>query len=162
MRASFASSQPQMSVVFTRPAASKVWELIQEEQQTALLKLWLLLDNSLFYGPLFFSWCAAFREAAADLKLRVFIKGGGCKGFRYGFDFTQTAKANDRVIYQSIAAGSDSNQETRVALVVDAISLQYLRGAQIVYQSDPQGESFVIRGLKAKTTCGCGASFSVE
>ena len=89
-------------------------------------------------------------EGNPELKLRVFVQGGGCSGFQYGFTF-------DEVINE------DDTQMTKngVTLLIDAMSLQYLGGAEIDYSESLQGAQFVIRNPNAKTTCGCGSSFTV-
>lgn len=89
-------------------------------------------------------------EDSEDLKLRVFITGGGCSGFQYGFTFDEDVDAEDA---QVLTDG--------VTLLIDAMSLQYLDGAEIDYKDDFQGAQFVIRNPNAATTCGCGSSFSV-
>ncbi|WP_167631064.1 iron-sulfur cluster insertion protein ErpA [Mariprofundus ferrooxydans] len=86
---------------------------------------------------------------SSDLNLRVFVSGGGCSGFQYGFTFEEEVKENDTVI--------DSNG---VRLLVDQMSLDLLDGAEIDYQTSIQGESFVIRNPNAASTCGCGKSFT--
>jgi iron-sulfur cluster insertion protein len=88
-------------------------------------------------------------EGNPELKLRVFVQGGGCSGFQYGFTF-------DEVINE------DDTQMTKngVMLLIDAMSLQYLGGAEIDYKEDLQGAQFVIKNPNATTTCGCGSSFS--
>ncbi len=89
-------------------------------------------------------------EQNPDLKLRVYITGGGCSGFQYGFAFDEEAKDDDMGVI---------NQE--VTLLIDSMSFQYLMGADIDYKEDIEGAHFVIRNPNAKTTCGCGSSFSV-
>ena len=89
-------------------------------------------------------------EANDSLKLRVFISGGGCSGFQYGFTFDETIEEGDSQI-----------QNLGVTLLVDPMSVQYLMGAEIDYKEDLQGAQFVIRNPNATTTCGCGSSFSV-
>lgn len=154
-----------MTIIFTDSAAAKVNELIKEEGNTAL-------------------------------KLRVFITGGGCSGFQYGFTFDETVNDDDTLIekwliddpfWLAIAVNifqqqtSMSNNQlqglclllvllarqndkgniaTRVILLVDAMSFQYLMGAKIDYREDGNGAQFVIQNPNAKTTCGCGSSFS--
>lgn len=88
-------------------------------------------------------------EDNLELKLRVFIQGGGCSGFQYGFMFEEQAAADDFVV-----------NKDKINLVVDPHSLQYLAGAEIDYKTDMEGERFVIRNPNAKTTCGCGSSFA--
>ncbi len=89
-------------------------------------------------------------EESEDLKLRVFITGGGCSGFQYGFTFDEDVDEEDS---QVLTDG--------VTLLIDAMSMQYLDGAEIDYKDDFQGAQFVIRNPNAATTCGCGSSFSV-
>ncbi|MCA6218762.1 iron-sulfur cluster insertion protein ErpA [Ideonella sp. B7] len=89
-------------------------------------------------------------EGNPDLKLRVFVQGGGCSGFQYGFTFDEVVNEDDT---QMSKAG--------VTLLIDAMSLQYLVGAEIDYKEDLQGSQFVIKNPNATTTCGCGSSFSV-
>ncbi len=88
-------------------------------------------------------------ERNPDLKLRVFISGGGCSGFQYGFTFDETTEDGDAEVV---------NQG--VTLVIDPMSVQYLMGAEIDYKEDLQGAQFIIRNPNATTTCGCGSSFS--
>lgn len=110
------SPQP---LVFTDAAASKVRELLDEENNDAL-------------------------------KLRVFVSGGGCSGFQYGFKFDEGEEEGDTRI-----------EKCGVTLLVDPMSVQYLLGAEIDYRDDAEGAQFVIRNPNANTTCGCGNSFSV-
>lgn len=84
------------------------------------------------------------------LKLRVYIQGGGCSGFQYAFSFEETAEEDDLAI-----------ERDGVTLLCDPLSLQYLGGAEIDYSENLQGAQFVIRNPNAKTTCGCGSSFTV-
>ena len=88
-------------------------------------------------------------EENDELKLRVFITGGGCSGFQYGFTFDETTEDGDAEVV---------NQG--VTLVIDPMSVQYLMGAEIDYKEDLQGAQFIIRNPNATTTCGCGSSFS--
>ena len=92
-----------------------------------------------------------------DLNLRAFITGGGCSGFQYGFTFDETINSDDSVIEKYV---DSSDQQIQIQLVVDALSLQYLKGAEIDYRENLEGAQFVIRNPNAKTTCGCGSSFS--
>lgn len=108
-------------------------------------------------APLVFTDAAAAKvaeliaeEGNPDLKLRVFVQGGGCSGFQYGFTFDETVNEDDTQM-----------QRGGVTLLIDAMSLQYLMGAEIDYKEDLQGAQFVIRNPNAVTTCGCGSSFSV-
>jgi iron-sulfur cluster insertion protein len=89
-------------------------------------------------------------EDNPDLKLRVFISGGGCSGFQYGFTFDEKSEDGDSRV-----------ENQGVTLVIDPMSVQYLMGAEIDYKEDLQGAQFVIRNPNASTTCGCGSSFSV-
>jgi iron-sulfur cluster insertion protein len=109
---------PPPPVVFTDAAATKVGELIEEEQNP-------------------------------ELKLRVFISGGGCSGFQYGFTFDE-----------NIEDGDSEVENQGVTLVIDPMSVQYLMGAEIDYKEDLQGAQFIIRNPNATTTCGCGSSFT--
>lgn len=88
-------------------------------------------------------------EGTPDLKLRVFVTGGGCSGFQYGFTFEETVNEDDTAV-----------DRDGVTLLIDPMSLQYLIGAEIDYQDSLQGSQFVIRNPNATTTCGCGSSFS--
>jgi len=103
-------------------------------------------------------------EENPDLKLRVFITGGGCSGLQYGFTFDEETKEGDTTITTSIAItnAEDNPQQIEVHLLVDPMSFQYLVGAKIDYVEDLQGAQFVIHNPNAQTTCGCGSSFTVE
>lgn len=103
---------------FTSAAATKVAELIQEEDNT-------------------------------DLKLRVYVQGGGCSGFQYGFTFDEEQLDDDTSV-----------DTDGVRLLVDPMSFQYLIGAKIDYKDDLDGARFIINNPNATTTCGCGSSFS--
>jgi len=96
-------------------------------------------------------------EGNPNLSLRVVINGGGCSGFQYGFTFDEVINEDDTVIVQRCSDGRSS-----VKLLVDSISYQYLNNAEIDYVKNIQGEQFVIRNPNAKTTCGCGSSFSMD
>ena len=89
-------------------------------------------------------------EDNPNLKLRVFIQGGGCSGFQYGFTFDESLQEGDTEVV---------NQG--VTLLIDPMSIQYLMGAEIDYKDDIEGAQFVIRNPNAATTCGCGSSFTV-
>jgi len=86
-----------------------------------------------------------------DLKLRVYVTGGGCSGFQYGFTFDEAVAEDDAVI----------KKNDGVEVLVDAMSYPYLVGAQVDYVEDLQGSKFVVSNPNASTTCGCGASFSI-
>lgn len=88
-------------------------------------------------------------EKNDSLKLRVFVSGGGCSGFQYGFTFDE-----------NLQEGDTSVENDGVTLLVDPMSFQYLMGAEIDYTEGLEGAQFVIRNPNAKTTCGCGSSFS--
>ena len=88
-------------------------------------------------------------EGNNALKLRVFISGGGCSGFQYGFTFDENINEGDTTV-----------ENCGVTLLIDPMSFQYLVGAEIDYTEGLQGEQFVIRNPNATTTCGCGSSFS--
>ena len=103
-----------------------------------------------------------FTDAAADkvkqlideegndaLKLRVFVQGGGCSGFQYGFTFDEEVNEDDTVM-----------NKNGVQLLIDSMSYQYLLGAEIDYKDDLEGAQFVIKNPNATSTCGCGSSFS--
>lgn len=96
-------------------------------------------------------------EDNPHLNLRVYITGGGCSGFQYGFTFDETIQPDDTVIEQSC-----SDKGSVVKLLIDSMSIQYLNQAEIDYVQGIQGEQFVIRNPNAKTTCGCGSSFSID
>ena len=88
-------------------------------------------------------------ERNDELKLRVFVSGGGCSGFQYGFTFDENIQDGDTKI-----------EKNGVMLLVDPMSFQYLSGAEIDYKEDLEGSQFVIKNPNATTTCGCGSSFS--
>lgn len=122
-------------IVFTAQAAQKVHELIQEENNQ-------------------------------NLKLRVFITGGGCSGFQYGFTFDEEQQEDDFFLDKKIEDEDEGGEGGEggsgiVRLLIDPMSYQYLLGAEIDYKEDLQGAQFVIRNPNAKTTCGCGSSFSI-
>ena len=107
-------------------------------------------------APLVFTDAAAAKvknlieeEGNADLKLRVFVQGGGCSGFQYGFTFDEVVNEDDA-----------SMEKNGVTLLIDSMSYQYLVGAEIDYKEDLEGAQFVIKNPNATTTCGCGSSFS--
>lgn len=89
-------------------------------------------------------------EGNEELKLRVYITGGGCSGFQYGFTFDDTVNDDDTQVVKN-----------GVTVLIDAMSVQYLAGAEIDYTEGLSGSQFVIRNPNATTTCGCGSSFSV-
>ncbi len=89
-------------------------------------------------------------EGNPELKLRVFITGGGCSGFSYGFTFDEDVAEDDAVV-----------QRNGVTLLVDPLSYQYLAGAEVDYKEDLQGAQFLIANPNASATCGCGNSFAI-
>ena len=95
-------------------------------------------------------------ENNPNLNLRVFVSGGGCSGFQYGFSFDEQINEDDTIVEQQCSDGQSS-----VKLLIDSMSYQYLHEAEIDYVKGIQGEQFVIRNPNAKTTCGCGSSFSM-
>ena len=108
-----------LPIKFTDQAASKVKELLEDEENP-------------------------------DLKLRVYVTGGGCSGFQYGFTFDEKTNEGDFMM-----------EKQGVSLVVDPMSLQYLMGGEVDYTSGLEGSRFFVRNPNATTTCGCGASFSI-
>jgi iron-sulfur cluster insertion protein len=108
-------------------------------------------------SPLLFTDSAALKvqelikeEDNDALNLRVFVQGGGCSGFQYGFTFDENIKEDDTVV-----------ENQGIKLLIDSISYQYLVGAEIDYSEGLEGSQFVIRNPNATTTCGCGSSFGV-
>jgi iron-sulfur cluster insertion protein len=107
-------------------------------------------------APLVFTSAAAGKvselieeEGNPELMLRIYIQGGGCSGFQYGFTFDENVNEGDTEI-----------ETDGVKLLIDPMSLQYLTGAEVDYSEGLQGAQFVIRNPNATTTCGCGSSFS--
>ncbi|MDC0664027.1 iron-sulfur cluster insertion protein ErpA [Marinobacter sp. SS21] len=107
--------------------------------------------------PLFFSDSAVAKvrelveeEGNPELKLRVFVTGGGCSGFQYGFSFDESQDEEDTVI-----------EKDGMVLLVDPMSYQYLVGATVEYQEGLQGSQFIVQNPNASATCGCGSSFSI-
>ena len=120
----------------TDAAANKVWELICEEENP-------------------------------NLRLRIYVTGGGCSGMQYGFSFDEEVDEDDTVIVRNVVLEATADDEDgeggstgRVEFLLDPTSLQYLVGAELDYEEDIKGEQFVIRNPQAKTSCGCGSSFS--
>ena len=108
-------------------------------------------------APLLFTDSAAAKvkelvdeEGNPELKLRVFVQGGGCSGMQYGFEFDEAEQDGDTCV-----------ENLGVKLLIDPISVQYLTGAEIDYREGLDGAQFVIRNPQATTTCGCGSSFTV-
>jgi len=125
--------------------------------------------------PLNFTLAAATKvfeligeEGNPGLKLRVYVTGGGCSGFQYGFAFEENIQEGDLVVVRKLPNDEEEEEEgaegeggESVSLLVDPVSFQYLAGADIDYREDLEGAQFVIRNPNAATTCGCGSSFSV-
>jgi iron-sulfur cluster insertion protein len=114
-------------------------------------------DMSMMPSPLLFSDSAADKvkaliveEGNDDLKLRVFVTGGGCSGLQYGFTFDEVTNEDDTIL-----------EKNGVHLLIDPMSYQYLIGAEIDYTEGLEGAQFVIKNPNASSTCGCGSSFSV-
>jgi iron-sulfur cluster insertion protein len=112
--------------------------------------------SSLASHPVLFSDSAAGKvseliaeEGNPELKLRIYVSGGGCSGFQYGFAFEEAAGDDDLVI-----------EKHGVRVLIDPVSLTYLSGAEVDYQDDLDGSRFIIKNPNAKSTCGCGSSFS--
>ncbi len=113
--------------------------------------------NAMTDTPLIFTDSAADKvrqlieeEGNEALKLRVFVTGGGCSGFQYGFTFDESVNDDDTTMTKN-----------GVQLLIDPMSFQYLVGAEIDYKEDVEGAQFIIKNPNAQTTCGCGSSFSV-
>jgi iron-sulfur cluster insertion protein len=115
-----------------------------------------MTETTEMQAPLIFTESAANKvkslideEGNPDLKLRVFVSGGGCSGFQYGFTFDEAQNDDDTAMVKN-----------GVTLLVDSMSFQYLVGAEIDYSEGLEGAQFVIKNPNATTTCGCGSSFS--
>jgi iron-sulfur cluster insertion protein len=89
-------------------------------------------------------------EADKDITVRMFVQGGGCSGFQYGFTLDKELADDDFTIEQS-----------GVKIIIDAMSMQYISGSTLKYQDDLNGSQFLVVNPKAETTCGCGSSFSI-
>jgi iron-sulfur cluster insertion protein len=89
-------------------------------------------------------------EGNNDLKLRVYVTGGGCSGFQYGFTFDEVVAEDDSVV-----------ERDGIKVLIDALSYPYLAGAKVDYEEGLQGSKFVIQNPNASSTCGCGSSFSI-
>ena len=129
-------------ITITEAAAQKIWELIEEKNNF-------------------------------NLKLRAFITGGGCSGFQYDFAFIEAVDPDDVIIKRNflkrnekadqiqVTTNNKNYEEVTIILVIDSLSLQYLKNSEIDYKFDVNGERFIIRNPNAKTTCGCGSSFAI-
>lgn len=100
-------------------------------------------------------WELIQEDGNFNLKLRAYVTGGGCSGFQYGFTFSEDIAEDDTIVRKEVDGGT-------VQLLIDSLSFQYLAGAEIDYKEDIEGEQFIIRNPNAKTTCGCGSSFSTD
>jgi iron-sulfur cluster insertion protein len=89
-------------------------------------------------------------EGNPNLKLRTFVQGGGCSGFSYGFTFDEEVNEDDFIV-----------EKNNIKILVDAMSMQYLQGAEIDYKEEIAGSQFSIKNPNAQSTCGCGSSFSI-
>jgi iron-sulfur cluster insertion protein len=89
-------------------------------------------------------------EANEELKLRVFVTGGGCSGFQYGFTFDELVAEDDAII-----------EKDGITVLVDSMSYPYLAGSEVNYEEGLQGSKFVVQNPNADSTCGCGSSFSI-
>ncbi len=95
-------------------------------------------------------------ENNPKLCLRLYVTGGGCSGFQYGFSFDEEIQEDDTIVEQTCSQNNNT-----VKLLIDSMSIQYLEGAEIDFSTGLQ-EEFIIRNPNAKTTCGCGSSFTVD
>ena len=125
--------------------------------QTGLQSLRSDMSENMQEAPLVFTDAAAAKvkslieeEQNDNLKLRVFITGGGCAGFSYGFTFDEAQAEDDTAVVKD-----------GVTLLVDPMSFQYLAGSEVDYKEGLQGSQFMIKNPNATTTCGCGSSFSI-
>lgn len=102
-------------------------------------------------------------EEDVHTQLRIYIEGGGCSGFQYGFILDEECKEDDTVITCPVAK-DDAAYKTRaeIHIYIDPLSLQYLTGAELDYKDDVEGQRFIIRNPHAQTTCGCGNSFALK
>lgn len=112
-------------------------------------------------------------DGTPNLKLRIYIVGGGCSGFQYGFALDAKELNEDDIIMRKTTVSQEKkieneskneneNENETVSVVVDALSAQYLVGALVDYNESLQGSQFVVRNPNAETTCGCGSSFSLK
>jgi len=130
---------------------------VQEEKTPKKVTIAEVTEDEAMPDPLLFTDEAAAKvkslieeEDNDELMLRVFVSGGGCSGFQYGFTFDESITEGDTVV-----------EKDGVKLLIDPMSFQYLVGGEIDYTEGLEGAQFVIRNPNATTTCGCGSSFSV-
>lgn len=151
------TAQTDTAKLFGPPAIRAILEAGNARPHIDLMETLLAIPDYRQAGqPLVFTQAAArkvheliLEEGNPELKLRVYISGGGCSGFQYGFTFDEAQAEDDFALARE-----------GVTLLVDPLSLQYLTGAEIDYAESLSGAQFVIRNPNAKTTCGCGSSFS--
>ena len=152
-------------LTITEQASLKGAELISEEQEIIFFKKWLIAYSVkspvILASRVLLDWLCWLSQASA-IKLRVSVLGGGCRGFQYRFDFATQANPDDTVIAHAVPNQNILGKQSAVTWLVDTISLNFLRGAIVDFKSDSQGERFILRGLKAKTTCSCGSSFDAD
>ena len=134
--------------------------MVSREAITAIIRAYigLFMNNFQSSEPLSFSEAAISKVQALlakpgneNLNLRIYIVGGGCSGFQYGFGFDEKQNEDDFVF-----------KKDKATIVVDAISLQYMMDAEVDYQETLQSAGFVVKNPNAETTCGCGSSFSLK
>lgn len=102
-------------------------------------------------------------EDYLEVQLRIYIEGGGCSGFQYGFILDEERKEDDTVITCAVSKTDAAYaKRSEISIYIDPLSLQYLAGAELDYKDDVEGQRFVIRNPHAQTTCGCGNSFSLK
>lgn len=102
-------------------------------------------------------------EDYLEVQLRIYIEGGGCSGFQYGFILDEERKEDDTVITCAVPKTDAAYaKRSEISIYIDPLSLQYLTGAELDYKDDVEGQRFVIRNPHAQTTCGCGNSFSLK
>ncbi len=158
LNTNFSQKKTPSPMTMTATAALKIFEITEEEKTIAWNQLEFLLNNQVFFNvnnySIIFNWT---KELCANLalKLRFAITGGGCHGFRYNPTLAQQIQPQDTVITYLLTTSVE------VFCLIDPFSLQILRGAEIDYEENIQGGHFIIRNLKTKTTCGCGASFTL-
>ena len=103
-------------------------------------------------------WQLIEDEQDYELKLRVYITGGGCSGFQYGFTFVRETEEDDLIFTQEVMIGGLPKV---ITYIVDPLSISYLQGAEVDFLESLQGAHFIIKNPNAQTTCGCGSSFSI-
>ena len=99
-------------------------------------------------------------EGNDNLHSRIYITGGGCSGFQYGFAFDEKIREDDEIVEKSVTLSDEKS--IKVKIVIDALSLMYLTGAEVDYIENLQGARFTVKNPNAETTCSCGSSFSLD